>query len=104
MGWLFRTHGTSRRRWVSRPLGAVWACAEKVVEAVEELRGRGGSLESVHIFRAGGGRTRKKVGKKNKAIYCCQFIISTLQMGKLGLSHVNGLCLGHCVHQGGAVI
>lgn len=51
-------------------MGPVWGCTEKVVEAVgrdfEEQRGTGGSLESVHIFRAGGGRLRKKVGKKNK--------------------------------------
>lgn len=54
----------------SRQLGPVWACAEKAIEAVggdfEEQRGIGGSLESAHIFRAGEGRLRKKVGKKNK--------------------------------------
>ena len=48
----------------NRKWGPFWAGAEKVVEAVgedlEEQRSMGGTLETVHTFRAGGGRMRKK--------------------------------------------
>lgn len=61
-----------------RKLGPFWAGAEKGVEAMgegsEEQRGMGGTSETVHTFRAGGGRMRKKSGREKqirKAVYCC---------------------------------
>lgn len=60
--------------------------------AFEQQRGMGGTLESVHIFRAGGGRMRKKSGQEEqtgKRAVCCPFPVSTLQMGQPGLRRAN---------------